>query len=181
MIFRRGEWEQAVNHERESDGTPFAALNSYTPLVPVVCLHTVDVGLGGLVMRTAQRSSQHGSVFVEAAIVSPLLIMLTVSMMQFGYIYGVLANLRGASAVAARMAVLDTANSNSDVCQAAKNAVASLVDTSLLDCQTSPSILPAAANSPVTITLSYPVHILSSSSGLVRGPTFTLSARTTMQ
>jgi Flp pilus assembly protein TadG len=132
-------------------------------------------------MRPARRSSQEGSVFVEAAIVSPLLIMLTVSMMQFGYVYGVLANLRGASAVAARMAVLDGENSHTDVCQAAKNAVASLVDTALLDCQTSPSTLPAAANSPVTITLSYPIHILSSSSGLVRGPTFTVSARTTMQ
>lgn len=132
-------------------------------------------------MRTAQRSSQDGSVFVEAAIVSPLLIMLTVSIMQFGYIYGVLANLRGASAVAARMAVLDGTNSNSDVCQAARNAVAALVDTSLLDCQTSPSTLPAAVNSPVTITLSYPIHILSSGSGFVRGPTFTVSARTTMQ
>jgi Flp pilus assembly protein TadG len=132
-------------------------------------------------MKITQMSSQSGSVFVEAAIVTPMLMMLIVSMMQFGYVYGVLTNLRGASAVAARMAVLGTPRSQTDVCQAAKNAMNSMVDPSQLECQTSPSVLPAPLNSPVTITLSYPVPILASNSGVLKGPTFTVSARTTMQ
>ena len=141
----------------------------------------LPVGIGSLVMKTTQLSSQSGSAFVEAAVVTPMLLMLIVSMMQFGYIYGVLANLRGASAVGARMAVLGTATSHYDVCQAARNAVTSIADTSQVLCQTSPSILPAPVNSPVTITLSYPVPILASNSGVLKGPTFTVSARTTMQ
>jgi Flp pilus assembly protein TadG len=132
-------------------------------------------------MKATHHTSQSGSAFVEAAVVTPMLLMLIVSMMQFGYIYGVLTNLRGASAVAARMAVLGTASSQLDVCQAARNAVTSMVDSSQLDCQTSPSILPAPMNSPVTITLSYPVPLLASNSGVFKGPTFTVSARTTMQ
>ncbi len=132
-------------------------------------------------MKTTLRSSQSGSAFVEAAVVTPMLLMLIVSMMQFGYIYGVLTNLRGASAVAARMAVLGTANSRLDVCEAARNAVTSIVDAAQLDCQTSPSVLPAPMNSPVTITLTYPVPILASNSGVLKGPTFLVSARTTMQ
>ncbi|MEY4667759.1 MAG: hypothetical protein RL518_458 [Pseudomonadota bacterium] len=132
-------------------------------------------------MKTTQNPSESGSVFVEAAVVTPMLLMLIVSMMQYGYIFGVLTNLRGASAVAARVAVLGTPSSNSVVCQAARNAVASMVDTSRLTCETVPAVLPAPANSPVTITLSYPVPILSSNSGVLRGPTFIVKAHTTMQ
>ena len=132
-------------------------------------------------MKTSHRSSESGAAFVEAAVITPMLLMLIVSMMQFGYIYGVLTNLRGASAVAARVAVLGSASSQLDVCQAARNAMNAMVDTSRLNCETSPSVLPAPMNSPVTITLSYPVPILSSNSGVIKGPTFTVSARTTMQ
>jgi|GEM_PF-4156716 Flp pilus assembly protein TadG len=132
-------------------------------------------------MKTTLLSKQSGGAFVEAAVVTPMLLMLIVSMMQFGYIYGVLTNLRGASAVAARMAILGSASSQVDVCEAAKNAVTSIVDASQLECQTSPSVLPAPVNSPVTITLSYAVPLLASNSGVLKGPTFTVSARTTMQ
>ena len=132
-------------------------------------------------MKTTLLSKQSGSAFVEAAVVTPMLLMLIVSTMQLGYIYGVLTNLRGASAVAARMAILGTASSQFDVCEAAKNAVTSIVDASQLECQPSPSVLPAPVNSPVTITLSYAVPLLASNSGVLKGPTFTVSARTTMQ
>lgn len=132
-------------------------------------------------MKITFLSKESGGAFVEAAVVTPMLLMLIVSMMQLGHIYGVLTNLRGASAVAARMAILGTANSQVDVCEAAKNAVTSMIDASQLECQTSPSVLPAPVNSPVTITLSYAVPLLASNSGALKGPTFTVSARTTMQ
>jgi len=157
--------------------------SSRTQIAPTHSPYTLrgPVGIGSLVMKATHYSSQSGSAFVEAAVVTPMLLMLIVSMMQFGYVYGVLTNLRGASAVAARMAVLGSANSRVDVCEAAKNAMTSIVDVSQINCQTTPSILPAPMNSPVTITLSYPIPILSSSSGVLRGPTFTVSARTTIQ
>jgi Flp pilus assembly protein TadG len=132
-------------------------------------------------MKSYARGPEFGGAFVEAAVVTPFLITLIVSIMQFGYVYGVLSNLRGASAVGARAAVLGSGQSSQQVCSAARNALASIIDTTELNCYTSPSVLPAAANSPVTITLSYPVPILASSSGLLRGPTFMLTAHTTMQ
>lgn len=132
-------------------------------------------------MQSCSRSPERGGAFVEAAVVTPLLIMLLVSTMQFGYVYGVLSNLRGASAVGARAAILGSGRTSQEVCGAARNALASIIDTSLLDCYTTPQILPAAANSPVTITLSYPVPILASQAGVLKGPTLTLTAQTTMQ
>jgi len=132
-------------------------------------------------MQSCSRCSEFGGAFVEAAVVTPLLIMLLVSIMQFGYVYGVLSNLRGASAVGARAAILGSGQTSQQVCSAARNALASIIDTTQLNCYTSPSTLPAAANAPVTITLSYPVPILASSSGAIKGPTLTLTAHTTMQ
>lgn len=132
-------------------------------------------------MPSRSHNSEFGAAFVEAAVVTPLLIMLVVSIMQFGYVYGILSNLRGASAVGARAAILGSGQTSLQACSAARNALATLIDTTQLDCFTSPQTLPAAANTPVTITLSYPVPILASSSGVMRGPTFTLTAQTTMQ
>ena len=113
--------------------------------------------------------------------VTPLLIMLLVSIMQFGYVYGIQTNLRGASAVAARAAILGSGQTSQQVCNTAYNSITSIIDASRVRCETSPPILPAAPNSPVTITLRYPVPILASQSGLLQGPTLTLSAATTMQ
>ena len=132
-------------------------------------------------MKHSSLIAESGSALVEAAVVTPLLIMLVVSLMQFGYMYGLLTNLRGASAVAARAAVLGSGQTNVQVCNAARNSIASIIDAALLSCQTSPSVLPTNSNSPVTITLSYPVPLLASQSGFLKGPTIMLSAQTTMQ
>lgn len=132
-------------------------------------------------MRSLHHRKETGTAIVEAAVVTPLLIMLVVSIIQFGYIFGVMTNLRGASAVAARVAVLGTGNTQLEVCNAARNSIASIIDATQLSCQTSPAVLPAAANTPVTVTLTYPVPILASQAGALRVPTITLSARTTIQ
>ena len=132
-------------------------------------------------MKRPLLHGKSGSALVEAAIVTPLLIMLIVSLMQFGYIYGVLANLRGASAVGARTAILGSGQTSTQVCNAARNSITTLIDATLLSCQTSPSVLPTTSDSPVTITLSYPVPLLASQAGFLKGPTITLSAQTTMQ
>lgn len=132
-------------------------------------------------MAPRSRDPQLGGTFVEAAFVTPILMMIIVSIMQFGHVYGILSNLRGASAVGARAAILGTGLTSHEVCAAARNTLANLIDTTQLNCHTSPSTLPAAANSPVTIILSYPVPILASPSGALQGPTLTLTAQTTMQ
>ena len=132
-------------------------------------------------MKRLFRIGESGSALVEAAVVTPLLIMLVVSLMQFGYMYGVLSNLRGASAVGARAATLGSGQTSLQVCNAARNSMATIIDAALLSCQTNPSVLPTTSNSPVTITLSYPVPLFASQGGFLKGPTITLSAQTTMQ
>lgn len=125
--------------------------------------------------------SEKGSVLVEAAFVSPLLMVLLMGTIQFGQLYGVMSNLRGASAVAARAAILGSGHSTTEVCDAARAAVTGMIDVTRLECRTSPSYLPAQANTPVTITLNYPVSVLTGASGIFAGPTITLTAKTTMQ
>lgn len=132
-------------------------------------------------MKSFMHHSQSGSLFIEAAVVMPFLIFLIVAVMQFGLIFGMLGSLRSASAVAARAAILGTGQSNSQVCAAALNSLPGAFNPTSLVCETSPFILPAAPNSPVTITLSYPIPVLTSTSSLFPGPTITLSAQTTMQ
>lgn len=126
-------------------------------------------------------SQQKGSVLVEAAFVTPLLMAMMMGMIQFGHLYGVLANLRGASAVAARAAILGAGRTTNEVCDAARAAAGNFVDRSRIECVTSPAYLPTQANTPVTITLNYPVSVLSGGSGIFSGPTVMLTATTTMQ
>lgn len=128
-----------------------------------------------------QKHYEGGSVFVEAAVVTPLLTALVISIMQCGYMFGVLTTLRGASAVAARAAILGTGQTSQQVCNTALNSLPNAVDYTQVSCQTSPSVLPAAPNSPVTVTLTYPLPIFASQAGYLRGPTLTLTAETTMQ
>jgi Flp pilus assembly protein TadG len=136
---------------------------------------------GDMSRNGCRKSAEFGGAFVEAAMVTPLLIMLLVSIMQFGYVFGIQTNLRGASAIAARAAVLGSGQTSQQVCNTAYNSIANIVDASQVTCETSPSVLPAAPNSPVTITLRYPVPLLASQAGFIKGPTLTLSAATTMQ
>jgi Flp pilus assembly protein TadG len=124
---------------------------------------------------------QSGSVLVETAFVTPLLMAMLMGMIQFGHMYGVMSHLRGASAVAARAAILGAGRTTNEVCDAARAAAGDFVDLSRLECVTSPAYLPAQANTPVTITLNYPVAVLTGASGIFSGPTVRLTAKTTMQ
>ena len=121
--------------------------------------------------------AERGAAFTEAAFVAPMLLLLFLGMVQFGFAFGVLSQLRSASAVGARAAILSTNQTQTQVCDAAKNSLTSLVDMSLLVCETSPAILPAGTNAPVTVTLTYPVRVFLPNAG----STFQLSAHTTMQ
>ncbi len=121
--------------------------------------------------------AERGAAFIEAAFVAPMLLLLFLGMVQFGFAFGVLSQLRSASAVGARAAILSTNQTQAQVCDAAKNSLTSLVDMSLLVCETSPAILPAGTNAPVTVTLTYPVRVFLPNAG----STFQLSAHTTMQ
>lgn len=122
-------------------------------------------------------SSERGGAFVEAALVTPLMMILFLGVAQFGVAFGILGQLRGASAVGARAAVLGTNSTHVQVCDAARSAVAGALDVSQIVCQTSPETLPAPANTRVTVTLRYPFHFLFPEGGSI----LNLSAQTTMQ
>jgi Flp pilus assembly protein TadG len=132
-------------------------------------------------MRARVHGRESGSAIIEAAYVTPLLLVLVMGTIQVGHLYGVLTNLRGASAVGARAAILGTGQTAQEVCETARNAIVHLVHPEQIGCETSPSTLPATSNTPVTVTLTYSVPVLASHAALFRGPTVTLSAQTTMQ
>jgi Flp pilus assembly protein TadG len=118
---------------------------------------------------------------VEAAIVMPIFFLMVAGTIQFGNLYTSLIVLRNASAVAARAAVLGTDETSIEVCDAARRALNTRFDPDLLECSTSPAILPTSVSTPVTVTLSYPVPLFSVGSGAVAGTTWTLTAQTVMQ
>lgn len=132
-------------------------------------------------MRQTRMLLESGSIFLEAAMATPLLMMLFIATIQIGHMCGVMANLRTASAVAARAAILGTSQSTTAVCDAARTALFTSLDRSQLICQTNPSILPTGGATPITVTLTYPVTVLAPGAGAFSGPTLNLTAQTTMQ
>ncbi len=132
-------------------------------------------------MDSAKAKSEKGSALVEAALVMPVFFLMVAGTIQFGHLYTSLITLRNASAVAARTAVLGTNQTSTQVCDSARRALDTRFDSNLLACSTSPSILPTSANTPITVTLSYPLPLFSLGSGVVPGTTWTLTAQTVMQ
>jgi Flp pilus assembly protein TadG len=126
-------------------------------------------------------NSEIGSALVEAAIVMPIFFLMVAGTIQFGHLYTSLIVLRNASAVGARTAVLGTDQTTTEVCDSARRALNSQFEPSLLECLTSPSILPAVSGTPITVTLSYPLPLFSLGGGVVAGTTWTLTAQTIMQ
>jgi hypothetical protein len=125
--------------------------------------------------------NQKGTVFVEAAIATPILALLFAGVIQFGFAFGVLSSLRNASAVGARAAVLGTNPTNQQVCDAAKSSISGIIDVAQLACETSPAVLPVPGTTPVTITLSYPMRMFSANSLFGTDEVLSLTAHTTMQ
>lgn len=122
-----------------------------------------------------------GSVLVESTITLPLFFALLAAIVQFGYAYAVYLTIQNASVVAARAATLSTGKTTSEVCALARAAVSSLVDSNQLVCATDPATLPAAADTAVTINLSYTIPLLLSSNVIQLQPNWTLEAHTVMQ
>jgi hypothetical protein len=126
-------------------------------------------------------TSEIGSALLEAAIVMPVFFLMVAGTIQFGHIYTSLITLRSASAVAARVAVLGTNKTAEEVCDAAGGALGPRFNPLLLECVTSPSVLPVASGTPVTVTLAYSVPLLSVGNGVVPGSTWRLTTQTTMR
>jgi Flp pilus assembly protein TadG len=129
--------------------------------------------------HTLRRES--GSALLEAALVMPVFFLMVAGTIQFGHLYTSLIVLRNASTVAARTAVLGTNQNTSQVCESARAALDSRFAPALLNCLTSPQQLPVFTGTPITVTLSYPVPLMSIGSEMIPGATWTLTAQTTMQ
>ncbi len=124
---------------------------------------------------------ERGTALTEAAIVLPILCLLIAGLLQFGFLFGVLMNLRNAAAVGARAAVLGTGQTAAQVCNTAISSVAGVLDTALIGCQTSPASLPVTSSTAITVTLTYPAPVLATYAAFNGTPSWNLTAQTTMQ
>jgi len=124
---------------------------------------------------------QSGSVVVEATIALPLLFLIFAAVVQFGYALSVRMALQNASLVGARVAVLSAGKTSAEVCEAARNAVASVVNPERLECETVPTSLPAAEDTKVTVALTYPLPVLWEGGFIAESELFTVRGQTTMQ
>lgn len=132
-------------------------------------------------MEQQRKNAQKGSTLIEAAIVLPLFFLLLAGIIQFGYVFGLLSNLRTASLVAARSAILGTGLTTPQVCDVARNALVSNINLTSLTCSTNPTALPAPPDSPVTVTLTYPIPVIARFGNIGDGSPWSLQAQTTMQ
>jgi Flp pilus assembly protein TadG len=132
-------------------------------------------------MVTRPHRMQSGAALVEAAITLPIVFTFIAAIVQFGYAYSVLITLQNASVVAARTATLSTGRTTTEVCAAARAAVATMLEPTQVACVTTPSALPATPDTLVTVGLSYSIPVLMGSELLSWGQTWTLRAQAAMQ
>jgi Flp pilus assembly protein TadG len=132
-------------------------------------------------MRHSLNANQAGTALTEAAIVLPIFCLLVAGLFQFGYLFGIVMNLRNGAAVGARAAILGSGQTANQVCSAALASISTLVDTAQVTCQTAPASLPAPPNTAVTVTLTYPAPVLAIYAGFSAAQSWTLTAQTTMQ
>lgn len=131
-------------------------------------------------VRANRKLDRAGAAVVEFAIVGPLLVMLTMGMMEVGRAVMVKQVMINASREGARMAILPLANSQAVITEVQSQLAASSINgtTVTLD---PPSLENAPAGTPVTVTIS----VNASQVSWIPNPAFTLNqtitAATTMR
>lgn len=109
-------------------------------------------------MLKLRAKNQKGSVYIEMATAVPILLMLTFYTIQYGMILAAKITLKHASAVAARVAVLDGAE-DAAATQAAKDASVGL-DNVASDLTVTVSNSTINASPAKTVTLSYDYDLM---------------------
>ncbi len=133
-------------------------------------------------INTKRRASSHriGAAVVEFAIVGPLLVMLTMGMMEVGRAVMVKQVMINASREGARMAILPSANSQAVIAQVNSQLAASSINGTVITLDP-PSLANAPAGTAVTVSIS----VNASQVSWIPNPAFalnqTISAATTMR
>ena len=130
--------------------------------------------------RTFRKQARVGAAVVEFAVVGPLMIMLTMGMMEVGRAVMVKQLLVNASREGARMAILPSATSQNVIAQVQSQLAASSINGTTVTL--TPSLLQnAPAGTPVTVAISVNANQVS----WIPNPAFTLNrtitASTTMR
>lgn len=119
---------------------------------------------------SANRSQRAGAAVVEFAIVGPLMIMLTMGMMEVGRAVMVKQVMVNASREGARMAILPSANSQTVIAQVQSQLAASSINGTTVTISP-PSLDNAPAGTPVTVAISVNANQVS----WIPNPAFTLN------
>lgn len=131
-------------------------------------------------MRPNRKPARTGAAVVEFAIVGPLMIMLTMGMMEVGRAVMVKQVMVNASREGARMAILPSASSQTVIAQVQAQLAASSINGTTVTI-TPPSLDNAPAGTPVTVAIS----VNASQVSWIPNPAFTLnrtiSTATTMR
>ena len=118
-------------------------------------------------------SCEKGAAFLETALVLPILTMLIFGIIQFGWILAAYINLRNATAVAARYAVLYPAPTVQNIRDVAKGAVEPMLDSARVqdpvDVDQSYSVGGIGSATKVEITYDLPLFIPLPIPGVVNG------------
>ncbi len=121
-------------------------------------------------IRSAENSTRAGAAVVEFAIVGPLMIMLTMGMMEVGRAVMVKQVMVNASREGARMAILPSADSQTVIQQVQSQLAASSINGTTVTL-TPPSLANAPAGTPVTVAIS----VNASQVSWIPNPAFTLN------
>jgi len=121
-------------------------------------------------IRSARNLNRVGAAVVEFAIVGPLMIMLTMGMMEVGRAVMVKQVMVNASREGARMAILPSASSQAVIAQVQSQLAASSINGTTVTL-TPPSLDNAPAGSAVTVAIS----VNASQVSWIPNPAFTLN------
>jgi len=120
--------------------------------------------------RSTRTINRAGAAVVEFAIVGPLMIMLTMGMMEVGRAVMVKQVMVNASREGARMAILPSASSQTVIAQVQSQLAASSINGTTVTL-TPPSLDNAPAGTPVTVAIS----VNASQVSWIPNPAFTLN------
>jgi len=139
-----------------------------------------------LIWDRGDPTKESGASLVEFTMVLPILMMLVLGIIQYGYLLGAYVSLRSAAAVGARAAVLDPAPTEAQIRAMVIGSIDSLLDPQHLvtpiDVTTNYTI-PGGSSGATRVSLTYNMPLFFSTlvPGVGDNGTFTLTAETIMR
>lgn len=150
----------------------------FIPEISGYCVFTIDVSQREKVMRMRYLKQKRGQSLVETAIVLPLILILIMGIIDFGFLFNNYIVISNASREAARKGSLG--GSDTDITQLIQNYTTTL-DLSRMDIDIYPAQSQRFHGAEIKVTILYDNRLITPVIGALLGDTITLQGQVTMR